>query len=362
MDIKSQLGLSPAQAKSKSKKISAQAKNIKSKFAKVKQVSNSTSDISRQLSNMINSLSDDYSSLQNLASQTASEFSLSSIAPTQVTTSDITSTTSTAISDDSISNTNELYLNTILKNRIIETKNNIINNIVLLDTFNYTINSKNDSIKRILLEYSDKLNNQSDNKNFIVTKKRLAQFYDRNTNKNNIINNIMKLLFIIISLSFLVIFKDELITMLKGSKDNILPIYKKPELPTILSGIIFILYLSWFYVNKNIKEISIFMIATMIIYILFMQYLSTKDNLLNNNVLLGISVLPYIVYFIIEKVQFTHHIIPMYKKDFDFRSDIDSSINDIIKKNINYNFTKDYTLSSQINRLTKELISTNSAN
>ena len=345
------LSKSPEQLKKETKKAKQSQKSIKNYQDKNKELlkklkkSTGSSKKDIDLDNLVKESAANVKDLNDLANALSSKYSISSKEKSIATSS------TGSIPEKNYYKDNLKLLEKIIDLQINDTQEIIKKNIVILDTIKYTINSKYEILKSILLETSDKISNQNDNKNFIVTKKRLAQFYDRSINKHNIINNVMNLLFIILCSSFILIFKDELMTMIKGSTEPvILPIYKKPAVPTILTGIVFLLYFSWFYINKEIKDISLYMVSTMLVYILFIQYLSTKQ-ILNNNVLLGISILPFVMYYIIEQYQFKHHIIPMYKKDFDFRSDLDSNINDLIKNRFSYDFKKDFKISNEIDSI-----------
>ena len=174
--------------------------------------------------------------------------------------------------------------------------------------------------------------NQELNNNFIVTTGRLTQFYKDNIKGQKLLNNVLKLSFIVVFSVFLFLFKNDLIDIIKGTIAD-KSIFIKPELPTITSFIVIIIYLVWLFNNKNIREMSYFMIATLFIYVIFIPYLSIKlrNNPLNPG-LYGGALIPVILYFIIEKINMDHNIIPIYKKNsklaFNMGEDVQSILNE----------------------------------
>jgi hypothetical protein len=158
-------------------------------------------------------------------------------------------------------------------------------------------------------------NNQYQNRNFLVTTRRLTHFYNENIKGQNTQKNVLKLTFITVFSVFLLLFKNEIKDIFRGTLLH-KSILVKPELPTIMCIVFMILYLVWLFNNRNIRDVSYYMIATFIGYIIFIQYSSIK---LENNPmkpgLFGAAIIPFVLYFIIEKINLDHNIIPIYDKN-----------------------------------------------
>ena len=158
-------------------------------------------------------------------------------------------------------------------------------------------------------------NNQDQNRNFLVTTRRLTHFYNENIKGQNTQKKVLKLTFITVFSVFLLLFKNEIKDIFRGSLLH-KSILVKPELPTITCIVFMILYLVWLFNNRNIRDVSYYMIATFIGYIIFIQYSSIK--LANNPMkpgLFGAAIIPFVLYFIIEKINLDHNIIPIYEKN-----------------------------------------------
>ena len=166
--------------------------------------------------------------------------------------------------------------------------------------------------------------NESDH-NHIVTTGRLTHFYNDNIKVHNTINAILKLIFVIVSITFIFIFKTEMKMILKEAGQLSYDIFmgKIPSISSIISNIPLIAcllnavsYGIWELNKHDIREISYPMIMTFIVYVIFIRYLilQFKDTALSP-ALHVLSILPFIFYYIIEKISFDSNIIPIYDKN-----------------------------------------------
>ena len=192
---------------------------------------------------------------------------------------------------------------------------------MLLDT----LSDKNliyNNIKNIVKKIKETTEN---NEKKIITESRLTHFYNDNIKGQLLTNNILKLIFILVFAVFIFLFKNDMKMILKSLGKLSYDIFRWNlpsisqiimEMPLIISISIGIFYIMWLYNNENIREISYYMIGTFIIYLMIIEYLINK---LNNTkiklVLYPIAIIPYILYYIIEKINMDHNIIPIYDKD-----------------------------------------------
>ena len=98
---------------------------------------------------------------------------------------------------------------------------------------------------------------------------------------------------------------------------------KIPSISSIISNIPLIAcllnavsYGIWELNKHDIREISYPMIVTFIVYVIFIRYLilQFKDTALSPALHI-LSILPFIFYYIIEKISFDSNIIPIYDKN-----------------------------------------------
>lgn len=199
-----------------------------------------------------------------------------------------------------------------------EGKNNIIK---LLDT----LRSKEiiySNIQKVVIRIKETNDN---NEKKIITESRLTHFYNDNIKGQLLINNILKLIFIVVFAVFIFLFKNDMKMILKSLGKLSYDIFRWNlpsvsqiimEMPLIISLSIGIFYIMWLFNNENIREISYYMIGTFIIYLMMIEYLINKlNNTKLKSVLYLIAVIPYILYYIIEKINMDHNIIPIYDKD-----------------------------------------------
>ena len=88
--------------------------------------------------------------------------------------------------------------------------------------------------------------------------------------------------------------------------------------------------------TKNIHEISPLIVLSTLLFIIFLQYSTIK--LLNKQspfmpILFGIAVLPYIILFIIEKLNLNHNIIPIHDKNTKLSFKINEDIKNLKLEN-----------------------------
>ena len=223
------------------------------------------------------------------------------------------------------------YITNKLNNtkRIIET---LIDQTMLL---NQIMNSKNIINIGFEKDLNLKKTLNSKNKNYIITTQRLSQFYSRNINTQTSINNILKIVLIILSISIGFLLKTEFKDILKGTLSD-KSIFIKPLLPTIISIGGFLVYIIYLFINKNIHEISPLIVLSTLLFIIFLQYSTIK--LLNKQspfmpILFGIAVLPYIILFIIEKLNLNHNIIPIHDKNTKLSFKINEDIKNLKLEN-----------------------------
>ena len=179
----------------------------------------------------------------------------------------------------------------------------------------------------------------SKNKNYIITMQRLSQFYSRNINSQTSINNILKIVLIVLSIGVIFILKTDIKDILKGTLSN-KSIFIKPLLPAILSIVGLIVYLVYLFNNKNIHEISPIILLSIIIFIIYIQYITIKLKSIQSPiipVLYGIAWLPYIILFIIEKLDLNHNIIPIHDKNTNLSFKINDDITNLKRDNDNLN-------------------------
>ena len=179
----------------------------------------------------------------------------------------------------------------------------------------------------------------SKNKNYIITMQRLSQFYSRNINSQTSVNNILKIVLIVLSIGVIFILKTDIKDILKGTLSN-KSIFIKPLLPAILSIVGLIVYLVYLFNNKNIHEISPIILLSIIIFIIYIQYITIKLKSIQSPiipVLYGIAWLPYIILFIIEKLDLNHNIIPIHDKNTNLSFKINDDITNLKRDNDNLN-------------------------
>ena len=224
-------------------------------------------------------------------------------------------------------------------------------------------------VKTQLLKNMDRTENLIDeknelDKNHIVTTGRLTHFYNDNIKVHNTINAILKLIFVIVSITFIFIFKTEMKMILKEAGQLLYDIFTGniPSISSIISNIPLIAcllnalsYGIWELNKHDIREISYPMIGTFIVYVIFIRYLilQFKDTALSPALHI-LSILPFIFYYIIEKISFDSNIIPIYDKNIKLaykQSIAEPRINSI--NSINSNM-KD--LDNKISSMEKDII------
>lgn len=228
---------------------------------------------------------------------------------------------------------NTSYVKQVVDNLIHDITSDIDNiqskAYLLMDTV-YTKTTILNNLKKDAYAFNK---NQNRNTNFVVTTGRLTHFYNDNIKGQNTQNNVLKLAFITVFAVFLLLFKNEIKAIFKGTPEH-RSIFVQPELPAIACVIFMIVYLVWLFNNKNIREVSYYMIATFLGYILFIQYSSIK--LANNPLkpgLFGAAIIPFVLYFIIEKLNLDHNIIPIYKKNTKIAYKLNDEIQSLEREN-----------------------------
>ena len=185
-------------------------------------------------------------------------------------------------------------------------------------------------VKTQLLKNMDRTGNLIDeknelDKNYIVTTGRLTHFYNDNIKVHNTINAILKLIFVVVAITFIFIFKTEMKIILKEAGQLLYDIFTGniPSISSIISNIPLIAcllnavsYGIWELNKHDIREISYPMIVTFIVYVIFIRYLilQFKDTALSPAIHV-LSILPFIFYYITEKNSFDSNIIPIYDKN-----------------------------------------------
>ena len=225
------------------------------------------------------------------------------------------------------------YLNTKFNNAINDL-NSTKDQAMLL---NDIMDSKNLLNKGFEKDLNLKKTLNSKNKNYIITMQRLSQFYSRNINSQTSINNIFKIVLIILSIGAVFLLKTDIKEILKGTLSN-KSIFIKPLLPTIISVVGLIVYLVYLFNNKNIHEISPIIFLSIIIFIIYIQYMTIKLQSIKSPiipVLYGIALLPYIILFIIEKLNLNHNIIPIHDKNTNLSFKINDDITNLKRDNAN---------------------------
>ena len=219
--------------------------------------------------------------------------------------------------------------NEIIKDLLEEIKDDII---IYVEEGKYKIRILLDTLRSKEIIYSNidkavtRINETNDNnEKKIITESRLTHFYNDNIKGQLLINNILKLIFIVVFAVFIFLFKNDMKMILKSLGKLSYDIFRWNlpsvsqiimEMPLIISLSIGIFYIMWLFNNDNIREISYYMIGTFIIYLMIIEYLINKlNNTKLQSVLYPIAVIPYILYYIIEKINMDHNIIPIYDKD-----------------------------------------------
>ena len=208
-----------------------------------------------------------------------------------------------------------LHVNNVIDNLGADIRSDIDNIRSKATLLQDTLNTKITIFNNLKKDTDTFDKNQKKNTNFVVTTGRLTHFYNDNIKGQNTQNNVLKLAFITVFSVFLLLFRNEIKEIFKGTLEH-KSIFVQPELPTIVCLVFMIVYLVWLFNNKNIREVSYFMIATLVGYVLFIQYSSIKlaNNPLKSG-LFGVAIIPFVLYFIVEKLNLDHNIIPIYKKN-----------------------------------------------
>jgi len=151
--------------------------------------------------------------------------------------------------------------------------------------------------------------------NYNITTKRLTQLYAKTLSTEEIYNNILRVIGIIMVISAGFIFKDDIKDAIMGTPSQ-LPIYKNPQIPTIVSLLLLILFSIWLFNNREIHEMSFYMFTFFIINIFFIQGVTIRlDDDPKKNIMYALAILPIVIFYIIEIIDIDNHIIPVHKSN-----------------------------------------------
>lgn len=221
----------------------------------------------------------------------------------------------------------------IIKSKVKLSRDKIIQLEEYILLLNDVMESKQVIINNLKTSIDEIIQNNNDNNNYIVTTGRLSYFYDKNINKQNKYLILLKIVFYLLFAYLIFISRNDLKDIIKGTID-IPAIYKSPQIPTIISLVLLLLTFIWLFNNKQIHEISIPMIFCIIIYILFIQLcaIKLKDNPLYP-ALFGVPIVPYFIFYMIEKMNMDKNIIPLYEKNTRLAYNVNKKVQELESTN-----------------------------